>query len=109
TVEAYELSHGGERFSEAPRQEKCVDVALATKLIEDAATGACDTAIVIAGDRDFLPAIQAARRFGTVILLASVRQHCSGKYRHANDLFAAPIVWLDDFANDLARRDGDGR
>lgn len=47
-----------------PRQ-KGVDVALATALLTDVATGDCDTAVVVTSDSDLRPALRAVReRFG---------------------------------------------
>jgi uncharacterized LabA/DUF88 family protein len=41
---------------------KGVDVALATQLLTDAATGDCDTVVLVSNDSDFRPTIIAARR-----------------------------------------------
>ena len=41
---------------------KGVDVALATQLLADAATGDCDTVVLVTNDSDFKPTIVAARR-----------------------------------------------
>ena len=41
---------------------KGVDVALASQLLADAATGDCDTVVLVSNDSDFKPTIVAARR-----------------------------------------------
>jgi uncharacterized LabA/DUF88 family protein len=43
-------------------EEKETDVSIATRLVEDAARGAYDTALVVSGDSDLCPAIHAAKR-----------------------------------------------
>lgn len=51
--------HCGIRF--VRHEEKETDVAMAAKLLELFATGACDTAVFLTGDTDIIPAIQTAR------------------------------------------------
>jgi len=43
-------------------EEKETDVSIAVALVEDAACGAYDTALVISGDSDLCPAVRAAKR-----------------------------------------------
>jgi len=43
-------------------EEKETDVAVAAKLLELVVTGACDTAVIVSGDTDLIPAIRTARR-----------------------------------------------
>ena len=66
----YETDYRGHRVRRTPGDEgytppeKAVDVGLATSLLEMAAVSAYDIAIVVCGDRDFVPALQAVRRLG---------------------------------------------
>ena len=57
--------------------EKAVDVGLATSLLEMAAVSAYDIAIVVCGDRDFVPALQAGRRLGKRVAVVSARGSCA--------------------------------
>lgn len=50
-------------------QQKEVDVALATDLVRLAWTGQLATAHLVAGDRDFIPAVQEARKAGVKLRL----------------------------------------
>ncbi|WP_148576067.1 NYN domain-containing protein [Nocardioides caldifontis] len=43
-------------------EEKETDVNIASELISDAASGSCDTALMVTADSDLLPAVRAARR-----------------------------------------------
>ncbi len=43
-------------------EEKETDVSIAISLVEDAARGAYDTALVVSGDSDLCPAVRAAKR-----------------------------------------------
>ena len=44
----------------AGEREKCVDIALAVEMMHYATTpGAYDVAVLVTGDKDFMPAIQA--------------------------------------------------
>lgn len=45
-------------------EEKETDVSIAAALVEDAARGAYDTALLISGDSDLCPAVRAAKRLG---------------------------------------------
>ncbi len=51
--------------------QKEVDVALATELIRQAMADAFDVAIVVSGDRDFLPAIELVQSLGKRVEVAS--------------------------------------
>lgn len=90
-VVRYETDYRGgrvrrtERSVEDEPREKAVDVALATALLEMAALNAYDIAIVIAGDRDFVPALQAVRRLGKRVALVTARGSCPREFSDAND------------------------
>ncbi|PWI46553.1 hypothetical protein CEE45_16275 [Candidatus Heimdallarchaeota archaeon B3_Heim] len=49
--------------------QKRVDVALAVELVHLATTGTTDLIVLIAGDRDFIPAIETAKHAGVIIRL----------------------------------------
>ncbi|MFN8800587.1 MAG: NYN domain-containing protein, partial [Gemmatimonas sp.] len=78
-VYRYETDYRGHRVRRTPGeegfvpQEKAVDVGLATALLEMAAVSAYDIAIVVCGDRDFVPALQAVRRLGKRVAIVSAR------------------------------------
>lgn len=92
-VTRFETDYRGGRVRRAERpadvrdpHEKAVDVGLATALLEMAALNAYDIAIVIAGDRDFVPALQAVRRLGKRVALVSARGSCPREFSDVNDV-----------------------
>lgn len=103
-VYRYETDYRGHRVRRTPGDdgfsppEKAVDVGLATALLEMAAVSAYDIAIVICGDRDFVPALQAVRRLGKRVAIVSARGSCAREFSDPND----PVrvrdfdpLWLD--------------
>ena len=80
--------------------EKCVDSALAVAIAEGAALHRYDICIVVAGDRDFMPALLTAKKYGKKVLLASITGHCARQYCEGEGL-SAGIIWLDRYAESL--------
>jgi len=73
--------------SESPRfEEKRVDVTLAVDLARLAATGSISRAVLVAGDSDFVPAVESAREMGVQVELV----HGDGeRSRPHKDLYSA--------------------
>lgn len=103
-VYRYETDYRGHRVRRTPGDdgfsppEKAVDVGLATTLLEMAAVSAYDIAIVICGDRDFVPALQAVRRLGKRVAIVSVRGSCAREFSDPNDPLRVrdfDTLWLD--------------
>ncbi|MFY7948380.1 MAG: NYN domain-containing protein [Gemmatimonas sp.] len=103
-VYRYETDYRGHRVRRTPGeegfvpQEKAVDVGLATALLEMAAVSAYDIAIVVCGDRDFVPALQAVRRLGKRVAIVSARGSCSRELSDPNDPMRVrdfDPLWLD--------------
>jgi uncharacterized LabA/DUF88 family protein len=74
--------------SKKPRRQKGVDVLLAVDLVVGAFTRIFDVAILVAGDADFLPAVQEARRRGISVVLAAFPKTMSADLRAEVDRFA---------------------
>jgi uncharacterized LabA/DUF88 family protein len=53
---------------------KGIDVALATHLLTDAATGDCDTVVVVSNDSDLRRTLRSARRLGVRVGLINPRR-----------------------------------
>src|SRR5215831_14929775 len=73
-IEAFPIEFRGKRLRRTDRdpgdsfepKEKCVDIALATSMLFNAAmTNAYDVAIAVLGDQDFKPVLQSVRRLGS--------------------------------------------
>ena len=100
----YETDYRGHRVRRTPGDEgytppeKAVDVGLATSLLEMAAVSAYDIAIVVCGDRDFVPALQAVRRLGKRVAVVSARGSCARELSDPNDpvrIRDFDVLWLD--------------
>lgn len=76
--------------------QKEVDVALATEMIMHAAKDHYDVAILISGDRDYIPAISAVQSLGKKVEVASFLNSTSGAIRNVSDKYVdigqIPIV-----------------
>jgi hypothetical protein len=103
-VYRFETDYRGHRVRRTPGDdgfsppEKAVDVGLATALLEMAAVSAYDIAIVVCGDRDFVPALQAVRRLGKRVAIVSARGSCAREFSDPNDPMRVrdfDPLWLD--------------
>jgi uncharacterized LabA/DUF88 family protein len=97
TVELYEINFKGRRLLKQDRgsdpwepKEKCVDIAVATNLLFH--KDRYDIAILITGDRDFLPAINKVRELGKKVIISSFSDSCSNELFENED----EVIWLDD-------------
>lgn len=61
------------------KKEKCVDCALVTGLVKYACKGAFDTAILVGGDEDFVPAVKEVVDQGLEVIIAAFNGACSDK------------------------------
>lgn len=90
-------------------KEKCVDIGLAVDMLYMAFAGgavdAYDTAVLLTGDKDFIPAMEKTRLVGKKVVLCSMRSSCS-KDLARSELGATKIrdfdvLWLDDHLDSL--------
>ena len=96
-VELYEINFKGKRLLKQDRgndnwepKEKCVDIAVATNLF--LYKDKYDIAILVTGDKDFLPAIDKVRNLGKKIIISSFLGSCSKELFQDKD----EVIWLDD-------------
>ena len=68
-------------------EQKEADVMLATELLIQAFQGSFDVAIVVSGDRDFIPAIQAVQQLGRRVEVASLQGTYGPKLVEVADRF----------------------
>ena len=60
------------------RQEKCVDIMLAVEMLSMATVPeAYDIAVVVTGDKDFVPVMKKTREKGKRVAIASMRNSCN--------------------------------
>lgn len=99
-IDLYEIDFQGRRLYRKDRvstdpwspKEKCVDIATISNLFYYAAS--YDIAIVITGDRDFLPAFRKLSSMSKSIVIVSFRSSCSTEITAEY-----PCLWLDDMAS----------
>lgn len=115
-LEIFPINFFGRRLKRADRdpadtfepREKCVDIALATTVLYYAAIPhAYDIALLVIGDQDFKPVLQAARKLGKRVALASIKGSCAPELCDARDEARVrdfDVVWFDDLASRLELR-----
>lgn len=115
-VEAFPINFRGKRLRKTDRdpndtfepKEKCVDIALATAMLFNAAMpNAYDVAIAVLGDQDFKPVLKSVRRLGKRVAIASIQGACSNELSDPADkerLRDGDLIWLEDLLPRLARR-----
>jgi uncharacterized protein (TIGR00288 family) len=80
------------------RQQKEIDVAIASELLEQAWMDNFDTAILISGDRDFLPAVEKVQKKGKKVEVAAFTGATSRTVQTSCDVFhnldSLPIIYM---------------
>lgn len=97
-VHLYELGQKTVRCSkcghiETVKAEKGVDVGVATKMLSLAANRAFDTAILIAGDRDFVETVRFVKNLGLRVEVVGWRGAVAQQLEAES---SAAVVYLDD-------------
>ena len=84
-------------------QEKCVDIALAVDMLHYATVpNAFDVAVLVSGDRDFIPALVRTRQKGKRICVCSMRDSASKEYEDpAANVKDFGVLWLDEHLDEL--------
>jgi cold shock protein len=112
-VEIFPINFRGRRIRKVDRdtrdnfepKEKYVDISLATSMLYYAAIpNAYDIAIALIGDRDFIPMLQAVRRLGKRVALASIKNSCAPEISDPQDdarVKDFDLIWLDDMLEKL--------
>ncbi len=81
------------------RVQKEVDVSLACELIKQTFANSFDVAVVVSGDRDFLPAVEMVQSCGKRVEVAAFEKCLSKRMMRGCDFFSfldsLPIVMLD--------------
>ncbi len=113
-VEVYLVDYRGRRLKRKDRhpdddfspEEKCVDIALASSMLYFAALPlAYDIAILIGGDRDYVPVLQKVRLLGKRVAIASVAGACSYELMEGKNLKGVrdfDVVWLNDLRDEIS-------
>jgi len=84
------------------KSEKCVDIQLAVEMLHYATVpDAYDIAIILTGDKDFLPALKRTRQKGRKVALVSMRSGCNRALKEANGIKDFDVIWLEDCLDKL--------
>ena len=112
-TDLYPVNFRGRRIRRADRdpmddfepREKSVDIALASSLIYyGSVPNAYDIAVVVIGDRDYVPALQTVRRMGKRVAIASIRDSCAFEYADPRDnarVKDVDLIWLNDILDEV--------
>ncbi len=115
-VEIYPINFRGRRIRKTDRdardtfepKEKYVDISLAASMLYYAAIpNVYDIAIAVIGDRDFIPMLQAVRRLGKRVAIASIKNSCAPDIadpRDASRVKDFDLIWLDGLLEKLELR-----
>lgn len=76
-----------EAYDSNKDEQKEVDVAMACEMVVHALRDHYDVAIVVSGDRDFIPAIQQVQSAGKKVEVAAFASSVGGEMRRAGDNF----------------------
>ena len=92
-----------ERKEGEKTQEKCVDIMIAVEMLYMAQMpNAYDIAVLITGDKDFIPALQKTRQTAKRCAIASVRNSCNKELtRHDIQIRDFDVIWLEESLDKL--------
>lgn len=97
------------------KSEKCVDINIAVEMLHYATVpNAYDVAILLTGDKDFIPAMQRTRQKGKRVGLVSMRSGCNralseaptdsnNNKEHNHNIRDYEVVWIDDHLDELIK------
>jgi cold shock CspA family protein len=113
-VQVYAIDYRGRRLRKADRhpedefnpEEKCVDIALASSMLYFAALPyVYDIAVLVGGDRDFVPVLQKVRQLGKRVAIASIHGSCAFELLDSKNLKGVrdfDVIWLDELLDDIS-------
>ena len=84
--------------------EKCIDIQLAVDMLHYATVpDAYDVALLLTGDKDFIPAMVRSRQKGRRVGLVSMRAHSSKSFFETPNIKDYEIIWLDDHLSSIIK------
>ena len=91
------------RLVTAAMKEKCVDISLAVEMLYLATVpDAYDIAVIITGDKDFMPAMVKTRMTGKRVSLCSIRNSCNRDLiKPEQAVRDYDVIWLDEYLDEL--------
>merc|ERR1719428_752155 len=87
------------------QNEKCIDIQLAVEMLHYATVpSAYDVAILLSGDKDFMPALIRTRQKARKVGLVSMKSSCNKALYDTPNLIDYDVIWLDDYIDRLFTR-----
>lgn len=84
--------------------EKCVDIQLGVDMLHYATVpDAYDVALLLSGDKDFLPALSRCRQKGRRVGLVSMRRACNRALFETPGIKDYDVIWLEDLLGELVK------
>lgn len=84
------------------RGEKCIDIQLAVDMLHYATVpDAYDVALLLSGDKDYVPAMVRCRQKGRRIGVVSMRRGCNRALYETPNIKDFDIIWLEDHLEEL--------
>ena len=78
--------------------EKCVDIQLAVEMMHFATVpDAYDVAVLLSGDKDFLPALVRTRQKARKVALLSMRTACNRALYETPNVLDYDVIWMEDY------------
>ena len=86
----------------AGRAEKCIDIQLAVEMLHYATVpNAYDVAILLSGDKDFLPALLRTRQKARKVAIVSMRSACNAALYKSPNVKDYDVIWIEDYLDRL--------
>jgi uncharacterized LabA/DUF88 family protein len=78
--------------------EKCVDIQLAVEMMHYATVpDAYDVAVLLSGDKDFLPALVRTRQKARKVALVSMRTACNRALYETPNVLDYDVIWMENY------------
>eukprot|EP00546_Thalassionema_frauenfeldii_P000696 CAMPEP_0178938608 /NCGR_PEP_ID=MMETSP0786-20121207/26426_1 /TAXON_ID=186022 /ORGANISM="Thalassionema frauenfeldii, Strain CCMP 1798" /LENGTH=625 /DNA_ID=CAMNT_0020617347 /DNA_START=225 /DNA_END=2102 /DNA_ORIENTATION=- len=82
--------------------EKCIDIQLAVEMLHYATVpNAYDVAILLSGDKDFMPALIRTRQKARKVGIVSMKTYCNRALYETNNVADYDVIWLEDHLDRL--------
>jgi uncharacterized LabA/DUF88 family protein len=87
------------------KAEKCVDIQLAVEMLHYATVpDAYDVALLLSGDKDFMPALVRTRQKGRRVGIVSMRRGCNRALFESPNVKDYNVIWIEDYLDKLIKR-----
>lgn len=84
------------------KSEKCVDIQIAVEILHFATVpNSYDIAVILSGDKDFMPALIRVRQKGRQVAIVSMKSGCNRALYETDGLKDYEMIWLEDHLDEL--------